>query len=71
MLFDVAVWQVWSQTTEGFVSMPETLLIDAPDAFMAVEQVMRSVGLRFAGHVAAVAQDRSIVYRAYGVRLTR
>ncbi|SRR5712692_7296736 len=71
MLFDVAVWRVWSSAAQGFVSMPETVLIDAPNAFTAVEQAMRSGGLRFAGHVAAAAHDRSIVYRVYGVKLAR
>src|SRR5579872_2816982 len=55
MRFDVAVWQGWSNTRDGYISTPEIEVIDAPDAFTAVERVMRSCGLRFAGHVAAAA----------------
>ena len=71
MLFDVAVWPVWSHEVEGYVSIPDMAVIDAPDAFTAIERVMRSIGVRFARHVAAAALDHSIVYRGYCVRLAR
>ena len=69
MIFDVAVWRVWSLSREGFISLPEVALVEAASAFEAVAWVMCANGIRGAGHAAAASLDGSIVYRAYGVRL--
>jgi hypothetical protein len=73
MTFDVAVWRVWPVAGvgdgNGFVSLPVVALVEAESAFGAVERVMYANSMRAAGHAAALALDRSIVYRAYGLRL--
>jgi hypothetical protein len=69
MIFGVAVWAVWSQRADGFVSVPLMAWVEAPNAFAAVEGLMRRSGLRFAGHAAASTRDGALVYRADGIRL--
>lgn len=68
MVFDIAVWRVWS-----FSGLPPLLpvvgYVEAPDPFTAIERVMRFYGWHSVGHAAARAVDHSIFYRAYGIRL--
>lgn len=68
MVFDVAVWRAWPST--GLPPLlPVVGYVEAPDAFSAIERVMQWCGWRSAGHAAAYAVDKSVVYRAYGIRL--
>lgn len=65
--FNVAVWKYWPSSAWPVIE--DGVL--ASSAFEAVEVVMRAYGMRWAGHVAALAVDGSIQYRAYGVLLVK
>lgn len=69
MVFDVAVWRAWS--SRGLPPLlPVVGYVEAPDALTAIKRVMRFYGWRSAGHAAAHAVDKSVVYRADNIRLT-
>jgi hypothetical protein len=60
--FDVALWRrfpaLWPEWTGRLV---------AENAFSAVVQLMHVYGLSSVAHATAIADDRSIVYRGYGI----
>jgi len=61
--FDVALWRDWSRDLfplfEGYMQ--------APGAFVAIENMMRFYRLWSASYASARALDGSLVYRAYRV----
>lgn len=62
--YDVALWRWWPALFPEWVC-----LVDAPNAFAAVEALMRACGLRWVAYASACAVDGSLVYRAYRVGL--
>ncbi len=60
--FEVALWRrfpaLWPEWTGRLV---------AENAFSAVVQLMHVYGLSSVAHATAIADDRSLVYRAYGI----
>jgi hypothetical protein len=63
--FDVAVWRWWPSLFPAWCEV-----IEARNAFAAVEAVMRWHGCMTAQHAAACATDGLLIYRCFGVRLT-
>lgn len=64
-VFEVALWVVWVPW-----SFPEYVgTVQAPNAFTAVEWLMRCYGVVSVGHAAANACDGSIRYKAFGIHL--
>jgi hypothetical protein len=62
--YDVALWSWWPGLFPTSVC-----LVEAPHAFAAIEQLMRSCGLRRVAYASARALDGSLVYRACQVWL--
>ncbi len=62
--YDVALWCQWPGLFPRSVS-----LVDASNAFAAVEALMRSCGLRRVAYASARAVDGSLIYRACRVWL--
>ncbi len=69
MKFYVAVWRVWS-FTQPISFLPDYFgQVEAPSPFLAVVGMMRLHRLNSVPHAAAIAQNGSIAYRAYRLRL--
>ena len=64
-MFDVALWVTWPALFPEYIA-----LVPASSAFAAVVSVMRSCGFYSVAHAAALAHDGSLVYRAFGVKLS-
>jgi len=62
--YDVALWCQWPGLFPTCAS-----LVEAPHAFAAIEQLMRSCGLRRVAYASARALDGSLIYRACRVWL--
>ncbi len=63
-VFDVALWRWWPSLFPEY-----TAFVIAPDAFAAVECLMRVYRVRWVARAAAATLDGSLVYRAVEVRL--
>jgi hypothetical protein len=63
--YDVAVWRWWPSLFPEWCE-----LVEAASAFAAVEALMRRHGCLTAQH-AACARDGLLVYRCFGVQLSR
>jgi len=63
-VFDVALWRWWPSLFPEY-----TAFVVAPDAFTAVECLMRVYRVRWVARAAAVTLDGSLSYRAIEVRL--
>ena len=64
-VFEVALWLVWPSLFPEYVA-----LVPALSAFAAVVSVMRSCGVYSVAHATASTCDGSLVYRAFGVKLS-
>ena len=62
--YDVALWSWWPGLFPTRVS-----LVEAPHAFAAIEQLMRSCGLHQMAYASARALDGLLIYRACRVWL--
>jgi hypothetical protein len=64
-VFDVALWVRWPALFPEYV-----VLVPASSAFAAIESLMCLYGLCLVVHAAASTCDGSLVYRAFGVKLS-
>ncbi len=64
--FDVALWSSWPSTFPNYVSY-----VAASSAFDAVERLMRHHGFWKIAYASVRGCDNSVVYRCYGVCLSR
>jgi hypothetical protein len=63
-VFDVALWRWWPSLFPEY-----TACVVAPNAFAAVEYLMRVYRVRWVARAAAATLDGSLVYHAVEVRL--
>jgi hypothetical protein len=63
-VFDVALWRWWPSLFPEY-----TACVVAPNAFAAVERLMRVYRVRWVARAVAMTLDGSLVYRAIEVRL--
>jgi hypothetical protein len=62
--YDVAVWRWWPSPFPAWCE-----LVEARNAFAAVEAVLRRHGCLTVQHAAACSMDGLVVYRCFGVKL--
>jgi hypothetical protein len=67
--FDVSLYSVWWQAPTTGQIADCTASVQAPGPFSAIEGLMRHHGLSYAAYAVAYAEDHSIIYRGYKIRV--